>query len=496
MFTRYLGVALVLGALLLAGVPAQASTTRTDVEAFLVERMRDIESPGLSYALVQRDRVVRSGAWGTDGFGRPMTPHTPVGFGSVSKPVTATGVLRLVDAGVVGLDDPVVRHLPWFRLADQRAADRITVRHLLEQTSGISARDGYDRSDVDDNAPGATRRWVESLAEVTPTAAPGERHQYSPANAVVLAALVEETTGLSLPTYLRREVFTPLDMADTIADARDAERMPPGHEFYFGTVRDAERTFDTSGLAYGYLGGSVTDLAHLAVPLLTDGRYGGGRFLSERLVDALRRGGPPAAGGHYPLGWRTGTLRQTDTPIVWHAGGAPGYHSILITAPTAGWAIAVQQNVYSPLHDAALNSAAFGALAITLGGAPDPLPEDPTETAALVGLVALTLALAAGLAWQLRRLVRRQPAPARRARARTALSTAAWCGLGIVSALAVWLWLPGSFDLRLRHILRFMPDIGQLAVTVLVIGPALTAARLAVLLAETRRQGAARRAGV
>lgn len=471
---------------LLPGAPAAGAAGQPrDLENFLVERMRANQAPGLSYALVRDDQVVAAGAWGTDGNGRPMTEHTPVGFGSVSKPVTATAVLRLADTGAVGLDDPVIRHLPWFRLADQGHAERITVGQLLEQTSGISARDGYARSDIDDNAPGAIHRWVESLAEVTPTAAPGERHQYSPVNATILAAMIEEVSGLPFGEFVRREVFAPLEMADGIADHRDAQRMPPGHEYYFGTVRVADRTFDTSGLAYGYLAGSVTDLAHLAIPLLNRGRGGDTRFLGEDTVAAMHHGGPAATCGRYPLGWRNCTLM--DTPIIWHAGAVTGYHTVLITAPEAGWGIAVQQNVYSPLHDEALNSAAFGALAIALGGTPDPRPGDRTETVALVGLSALALVLAGALAWSVRRLLIRRPV--RPPTWRAWLVAAGLVGLGVLSAVAVGVLLPGMFDLQLRHIVRFMPDIGQLAVAIVVLGPALAVTRLAVLLVSARKGG-------
>lgn len=481
---------LVMGLVVLGAPQASARQEVGDVEAFLVERMRANQAPGLSYALVHDDEVVASGAWGTDGFGRPMTARTPVGFGSVSKPVTATAVLRLADAGAIGLDDPVIRHVPWFRLADQAQAGRITIRHLLEQTSGISPRDGYARADRDDSAPGAIRRWVEDLAEVVPTAAPGERHQYSPANATILAAMIEEVTGLSFSDYVRREVFTPLDMADGIASPRDAERMPPGHEYYFGAVRSADRTFDTSGLAYGYLAGSVTDLAHLAIPLLEDGRYGDTRFLTRDTVTNLRHGGPTAACGRYPLGWRNCTLTTVNTPIVWHAGAVTGYHTALITAPDTGWAIAVQQNVYSPLHDEALNSAAFGALTIALGGTPGPMPDNSADTVTIIALGALVLVLAGALAWTLRRLL--VPRPGRRPGWRTWSAAAAWAGLGTLSAVAVGLWLPGMFDLRLRHIVRFMPDIGQLAVAITILGPALALTRLATAAVETRRRSPSR----
>jgi CubicO group peptidase (beta-lactamase class C family) len=446
--------------------------------AFLRERMRATRTPGLSYALVDGDEVVASGAWGSDGFGRPMTPRTPVGFGSVSKPVTATAVLRLVGSGTVGLDDPVIGHLPWFRLADQDHAERITVRHLLEQTSGIPARDGYLRADRGDNAPHAIRRWVQELADVEPTAAPGERHQYSPANATVLAAMIEEVTVLSFSDYLRREVFTPLEMADAVADARDAQRMPSGHEYYFGTVRESERIFDTSGLAYGYLAGSVTDLAHLAVPLLDHGRYRNTRFLAENTVAAMRHGGPRATCGRYPLGWRTCVLKTVGTPIVWHAGAVPGYHSVLIAAPRAGWAIAVQQNVSSPLHDEALNHAAFGALTIALGGTPAPPPGDSTRTLVLAGLGGLVALLVGGLALTVRRLTNRGAR-------RTWVAAVGWGGSGLLAAVAAGL-LPGMLDLRLGQVVRFMPDVGHLVITIIALGTLLAAGRLAAALLEWR----------
>ena len=472
-------LARVLSVVLLA-FPVPVTQPVGTVEEFLVERMAAVEAPGLSYALANRDRIVSSGAWGTDGLDRPMTTHTPVGFGSVAKPVTAVAVMRLVDAGVVGLDDQVTEHLPWFRLADQEQAERITVRHLLEQTSGLAPDDGYARSDLGDNEPGALRRWVESLADVVPNAEPGERHQYNPANAQILGAMVEEVSGLTFAEFLDREVFRPLDMADAVADASTAaEELPPGHEYYFGGVRVSDAEFDTSGVPYGYLAGSVTDLAHLATLHTNLGRFHGRQVLSEQAVRDIRRGGPPAADGHYGLGWRVGTLDTVGTRIVWHAGASPGYHSILITAPDTGWAVAVQQNVWSPLADEQLNAAAFGALTIALGGNPDPPAGSSPGMLLLVGMGALALLLAAGLGSTVRRAVRRRPR-------RPWPGALGWGALGAVAAFGVGLWLPASVGLTLRHVLLFMPDIGQLSVAVVVLGSALVLARLALLPFEPR----------
>ncbi|HEU5469679.1 MAG TPA: serine hydrolase [Actinophytocola sp.] len=485
---RWCASVLVLSSMpVVAAQPAEPDATR--IEAFLTGRMRANEVPGLAYALVHRDRVVRSGAWGVDGWGRPMTPRTPMGFGSVSKPVTATAIMRLVDTGRVRLDDPVVRQLPWLRLAEPDTAGKITVRHLLEQTSGISPRDGYARSDRDDNAPGGIRRWVGDLASAHPTAQPGQLHQYSPANAMILAALAEQVTGLSFADFLHRELFAPLDMADTITDAHKAERMPPGHEYYFGSVRRAPKTFDTSGVPYGYLAGSVTDLAHLAILHTNAGRYRGTAVLSQRAIAQLHRPGPVAAGGHYGPGWRIGTLNAVGTRIVWHAGAVTGYHTLVITAPDRGWAVAVQQNAWSFLHDAALNAAGFGALTLALGGEPDP-PTPPSATLPLLALGAVILILAVGLAVTAHRLLR--PARSRRSWP-TVLGATTGAMAGLMSAVGLGWWLPHAFDLDLRHILRFQPDLGHLTIAIITLGLALTATATALLIRTllTRHSGQA-----
>ncbi|HET9138383.1 serine hydrolase domain-containing protein, partial [Actinophytocola sp.] len=278
--------------------------------------------------------------------------------------------------------------------------------------------------------------------------------------------------------FLRRELLAPLDMADSIADLPAAQRMPPGHEYYFGRVRRAPRTFDTSGLPYGYLAGSVTDLAHLAILHTDAGRYHGEQVLSEDAVAGLHRPGPPAAGGHYGPGWRIGTLGPVGARIVWHAGAITGYHTIMIAAPDAGWAVAVQQNAWSPLRDGSLNAAGFGVLTLALGGTPDP-PPPASATTPLLGLGAVILILTAGLILTARRLVRRASNTHRTWPVLLGAGTAAAAGL--LCATGAGLWLPHTVDLDLRHILRFLPDIGHLTITVIILGLALTATATALL---------------
>ena len=294
-----------------------------EVEAYLREHMATLKAPGAGYAVVRGDEVVAQAAWGVDGDGRPFTPQTPLVLGSTSKSFTALAVMQLVEAGRVELDAPVRTYLPWFRLADDDAAARITVRQLLLQTSGLPGVATRGLTDRYDNSPGALERSVRELASLHPTAPPGERHQYSDANYMVLGALVEAVTGTPFGAHLREAVLDPLAMTHAAATDEEARAVgvPPGYRYYLGRTRRFAPPFDTSGVAYGFLAASIEDMSHYLIAQLNAGRYGETQLLSPdgvaRMHTARVATGPH---GGYGFGWRESTLSGTDLGLVWHAG--------------------------------------------------------------------------------------------------------------------------------------------------------------------------------
>ncbi len=93
---------------------------------------------GMAVAITQGEEIVYLNGFGSAGSSRPVTTDTPFFIGSVSKFFTALTVMQLVDQGLVDLDAPVQTYLPWFTTADGTAASQITIRHLLNHTSGMS----------------------------------------------------------------------------------------------------------------------------------------------------------------------------------------------------------------------------------------------------------------------------------------------------------------------------------------------------------------------
>ena len=109
--------------------------------AWIEYRLAYWSLPGISIAVVHDQQLVWARAFGEADVERRIaaTPTTRYRIGSVTKLFTATAVMRLRDAGALILDDPVARHLPWFKIArgHDHADVELTIRHLLSHTSGL-----------------------------------------------------------------------------------------------------------------------------------------------------------------------------------------------------------------------------------------------------------------------------------------------------------------------------------------------------------------------
>jgi CubicO group peptidase (beta-lactamase class C family) len=467
-----------------AATPAGDRLAR--VAAYLREHQNQARVPGLAYAIVRGDRVMAQAAWGIDGDGRAITGQTPFVVGSVSKSFTAVAVMQLVETGRIDLDGPVRGYLPWFRLADESAAQRITVRQLLTHASGIPGVATRGLTDRYDQSPGALARSVRDLAAVEPTQPAGRSYQYSDANYMIAGAVVEAVTGEPFGAYLRTNVLDPLDMRRTAATAAEAEALggvPAGHRYYFGRPRRFDPPFDNSGVPYGFLAASLNDLTHYAIAHLRGGQYGDRRILSTQGIQHMHTGQVPTGSRDaYGLGWREGTLDGVGARIVWHAGAVASSFSHILLMPQEDLAVVVLSNIYSIGMDRPLAAAAFNTGRILGGGQPVVAAEDPLFTWVLRGLLAIAGFLAAALVWSLIQVVRRRRhRPTRR---RTLATTTGWVtGCAVVAAIAGWA-LPAFWDgAGLAQVLLFAPDIGHtiIAVTTLAAATAATRAAAAVL---------------
>jgi len=136
-----------------------------------------------------------------------MTLDTIFDLASLTKPIaTAPSVMRMVQLGQVRLNDPVARYLPEF---GRNGKEEITVRQLLIHFSGL-------REDIDLNPPWQGKQRAFELAfDEKPVSPPGSQFRYSDTNYIVLGALVERLSGMSLKEYAEANFFRPLNIANT-----------------------------------------------------------------------------------------------------------------------------------------------------------------------------------------------------------------------------------------------------------------------------------------
>jgi CubicO group peptidase (beta-lactamase class C family) len=463
------------GAVGFVSAPAASAQEPSDppldrIERLLEDRFEALRSPGAAWAIVSPEGIVRSGTHGLDGGGAPVTTGTPFIWGSVSKPVTATAVMTLVESGAVDLDERVQVYLPSFALADAEAARRITVRHLLVQTSGIPERTGItDRFGTRTDPYGEA---VARLARIEPIAEPGERHQYSSANYLVLGALVEAVAGMPFERYLQGHVLGPLGMDQPVATVEAAEAVPRGHGYMFGRRVTLRVRYDPTGPSYGNLGGSLEDLAGFAAFHLG----GGPPVLDDASLDLMHTGTAVVGTRHtYGLGWRDLTT-SGGTRIVWHGGAAPGFTSVVALLPELGLGVVILQNLYVLFQDADLVRTGLDAARVLAGEEVRGAVGGATYPAILVVLAAIQLVLLILIAWTVRGTLRsRSEPPSRR---RVIVLVVVWSISALGLAYAAGVAVPGSAGTELRVMRLFAPDIGGLLTAITLTAIVLAAARI------------------
>ncbi|WP_078393983.1 serine hydrolase domain-containing protein [Shouchella patagoniensis] len=228
------------------------------VERFMTER----NIPGVSIALLKEDSLFYANAWGvTGGEQKPVELDTPFLLGSISKSLTGLAIAVLIDDGALDLDDSVTTLIPWLTFEDKKA-NAITISDLLSQTSGFGSYDGYKLSDRGLNDKEAIRLMAHEVSTLKLTVAPGEIHQYSNANYILLGALIEEIAGQPYSNFMQERIFTPLAMDNAAADKQSAysNALPSGYESWFGQAYPGPDMYDNSGAPYGYIAASANDM--------------------------------------------------------------------------------------------------------------------------------------------------------------------------------------------------------------------------------------------
>ena len=334
----------------------------------LEERLRSAVGdgvPGVALVIVGPEGIRATAAMGDADLScaMPMTTETAMPWFSMTKIATATAAIRLVDRGMLALDEPVLPMVSAMRLlkpADQ--ASRITVRHLLQHAGGLANPipvswihpAGAQAPDPD--------TFLQTLLAKHPKLRfePGSRSSYSNLGTLILGAAMARAAGLRFEDVARKEVLEPVGMTHT--DFTFVEVVPAATGYHpkrspmrfllprwvrgetYGRWLGLRR-FLLDGAAYGGLVGTTDDAARFLRMHLGDGALDGVRVIPSGSAAEMRRITLDGKRYDLGLGWlRPADARDADPPYVEHLGGGAGFFNVIRLYPSAGVGVVVMGN--------------------------------------------------------------------------------------------------------------------------------------------------------
>ena len=345
MTTTILGGLLVLAMSAPGPASAQADSVPTHpaIEAFATRLEADAaeDSVGaLSAAVIIGDRIVWAGAYGMAdrATGVPATTETIFRAGSITKVVTAAALMRLAEAGALGLDQAVAPMVPEIvELAGLQATARpITYRDLASHTAGLDREPSSSTA-----ARGRTAGWARKVVRSVPLTGahrrPGEAYHYSNIGYGILGLALQRVAERSFPELVAAEVLSPLGMTSTWFEVpvEERKRLAAGYvNLPDGTIDPRVPRAEHRGRGYKVpsegLYTTAPDLARLA--MLLSGALG------DVLLDADARAGmlsdhDPDGDDRSGYGLGLQLTRVGDTLLAGHSGTAAGYSSYLVLDP-------------------------------------------------------------------------------------------------------------------------------------------------------------------
>ena len=291
--------------------------------------------PSIVVAIAKDGRVVWQEGFGWADRERriPATPRTPYSLASISKPFTATAVMKLVEAKRIGLDRQANDYLGDARIAGHGSA-KATVRRVLSHTAGLPpyfrAFFGNDRPPIEDT--------IAKYALLT--SPPGRRHVYSNLGYGILEHIIRRGSGLSYEEFMQREVFAPLQLTNASIPVTASPQVAVRYD-----AHDRPLPFyDVGPRGASAVCASANDLVRFGMYHLKEPLEGAASILTGKRIDEMQRiQTPESSTDGYGLGWR---IRATGTHFreIGHTGGMPGVTTVLNLYPAERLVIVILTN--------------------------------------------------------------------------------------------------------------------------------------------------------
>lgn len=321
--------------------------------------LESMNLPSISIAVAKDTSILweESFGWADREKGIKVTPHTTYSLASISKPITATGLMVLVERGLVDLNQPVNTYLGEAKLrAFEGDVQDATVNRILHHTAGLPMHwhffyegDSYQRPTTDE-----TIKRFGIL--VSP---PGDRFEYSNLGYGIIEYIIERASKRSYPDFMKSEVFEPLGLKSTAVFIESPDENIVAQRYIENKDASPFYDFDHRGASAVY--SSAHDLVRFGMFHLKNNLPDQQQILSDSTIDEMQTAvDPKLPDSHYKLGWDVG--ERYGYKVVSHGGGMTGVRTILLLLPSENIVVVVLCNgeyinlgqIYDPILAALL----------------------------------------------------------------------------------------------------------------------------------------------
>lgn len=334
------------------------------IEVEIESNMKTHDIPGMAFALVDSNGIIYS-----KGFGildiredtKQIDENTNFNLGSLAKVFTTVAIMQLQEKGFLSIEDPVVDHLPWFKTRDAFMSNQITIKHLLNHSSGLPSRlnvhdvKSVDRRDI-------IEQISDKLSNVMLVAKPGETFEYTNMNTDLLQIMIEEVSGNPFTKYMDENIFKPLGMNRTgyfTFDNHHLSNTAMGHRYQWGKIKPYEEKLVYATSSSAGLSSNATDLAKFMMCLLNGGITPTGNLIRSNSISEIFKA------NRYGVGYNWYVYPHN----MYMEGGLPGFTSTMVLASDKSFGLVLLSN---SKQDITYHSG-FNLFRIVEGGTPKPL---------------------------------------------------------------------------------------------------------------------------
>lgn len=276
--------------------------------------------------------------------GEPAQPGMRFLIASVTKTFTSVAVQKLAEEKKLSLDDPIERWLPADLVQKIPNGREITVRQLLDHTSGIADYEEISiilREYKDPEIPVTYQAAMDQGIEASPLYPPGTNYTYSNVNYILLTLIIDNAAGVPYEDYVTRNIFVPVGMNDTFI--QEINHIPGPH--MTATRRGANGTYVDLSNLYLQFDRGAGDIVSTTADLNRFHRaLREGKLISTSSLAAMEKPSPQSREEGYGLGYTTAISTPSNVTYQGHGGGYPGSFTFWYYLPEKDTYVTVNLN--------------------------------------------------------------------------------------------------------------------------------------------------------